>query len=189
VIRDLVTKSRSYRRFRQDEGISREALTGLVELARLTPSAGNRQPLKYLFSWTREKNDVIFPCLTWAAYLKDWTGPDEGERPAGYVVILGDKEINETVQCDHGIVAQTMMLGAVEKGLGGCIIGAINRERMRDALRIPPRYEILLVLALGYPTETVVIEEMKDGDFRYWRDENSHHHVPKRSLTDLILEL
>jgi nitroreductase len=99
--------------------------------------------------------------LTWARYLKDWSGPREGERPTGYIVVLGDTEITRSFGCDHGIAAQTMLLGAVERGLGGCMIASIDRDGLRQALKIPPRFEILLVLALGKPREEVVVETLK----------------------------
>jgi nitroreductase len=189
MMQELVTKSRSYRRFQQEKPISVQTLTALIELARLIPTAGNRQPLKYVLSATGEKNGIIFPCLGWAAYLKDWSGPVEGERPAAYIVILADREISENVQWDHPIAAQTIALGAAEKGLGACILASVNRERLRKELKVSARYEILLVVALGYRGETVVLDEMKEGDYKYWRDELGVHHVPKRPLTELILDL
>ncbi len=189
MLHELVLKSRTHRRFQENRAVPRELLTELVELARLTPSASNRQPLKYILSFTPDRNEIIFPCLTWAAYLKGWPGPAVGERPAAYIVILGDNEITEHVQWDHGIAAQTMVLGAVEKDLRGCIFASVDKQRLREGLKIPSRYQILLVVALGYPNETVILEEMKGGDHRYWRDEESRHHVPKRPLQELILEL
>jgi len=189
MMEELVRKRRSYRRFQEDRVIEGRILEGLIELARLMPSAGNQQPLKYILSHTPEKNGKIFPFLGWAAYLKDWAGPAEGERPAGYVVILQDSEISESVPWDHSIAAQTIALGAAEIGLGTCIIARVNREGLAGALKIPPRFHILLVVAVGYPKETIVLEEMKAGDYRYWRDEADIHHVPKRTLKELILEL
>lgn len=186
---DLIRKNRSTRRFHQDSVISHEVLRDLVELARLSASGANLQPLKFLLSSDREKNETIFPHLAWAGYLKDWEGPEEGERPSAYIVILGDTEISKSFGCDHGIAAQSMMLGAVEKGFGGCMIGAVKREGLREALEIPARYEILLVLALGKPTEEVVIDRLPpDGSIKYWRDEAGVHHVPKRLLDEIILE-
>ncbi len=137
MMQELVAKSRSYRRFQEAKPLSVRTLTALVELARLVPTAGNRQPLKYVLSATAEKNGIIFPSLGWAAYLKDWSGPAAGERPAGYIVILADKEISESVQWDHPIAAPTIALGAAEEGLGACIIASVNRERLRKGLRIP----------------------------------------------------
>ena len=162
----------------------------MVNLARLSPSAANRQPLKYLLSCNREQNDKIFPCLGWAAYLKEWKGPKEGEQPAAYVILLGDTTITDNFYCDHGIASQSILLGAREKGLAGCIIASINKKRLREDLRIPEHLEIMLVIALGVPKEDVTIEALgPDGDIRYWRDEKGVHHVPNRSLKDIIIEM
>jgi len=185
---DLVLRNRSYRRFYEEVAISLETLKELVGLARLSASAGNMQPLKYVLSCEPQTNALIFPHLRWAGYLKDWPGPAEGERPAAYIVVLGDTEIRESFGCDHGIAVQSIMLGATERGLGGCIIASIDRDGLRRTLDIPEQHEILLVLALGQPKETVVLEEVgPDGDIRYYRDAEGVHHVPKRSLDELIL--
>ena len=112
MIEELVMKNRSYRRFYENKSIDNETLKELINLARLSPSAGNLQPLKYILSNTPEKNSLIFPCLAWAGYLKEWPGPQEGERPAAYVVILGDTDITKKFGCGHGIAAQSILLGA-----------------------------------------------------------------------------
>lgn len=189
MIKDLISQNRSYRRFHEHNPVDRRILEDMVDLARKSPSAGNKQPLKYLLSCSKDLNEKIFPNLAWAGYLKDWNGPVQGERPAAYIIILGDRNISENFYCDHGIASQSMLLGAVEKGLGGCIIGSINRKELRKVLNIGDRFEILLVLALGEPKEKVVLEDVKNEDITYWRDEKDVHHVPKRSLNDLILDL
>jgi nitroreductase len=103
-------------------------------------------------------------------------------------VILGDTEIRAAGGCDQCIAAQSIMLGAAERGLGGCILGNVRREALRQDLAISERFDILLVLALGKPKETVVIDPVgPDGDTRYWRDDEGVHHVPKRSLDDVII--
>jgi nitroreductase len=188
-IAELVRKNRSYRRFRQNEQIDMQTLRGLVDLARYCASARNGQPLKYILSCDEEKNGLIFPHLAWAGYLKDWSGPEEGQRPAAYIVVLGDKRIATSFGCDHGIAAQGILLGAVEQGYGGCIVASIKREALRAGLQIADHLEILFVIALGKPAETVRVESMeKDGAIEYWRDENGVHHVPKRALDDLIVD-
>jgi nitroreductase len=188
MIRDLILKNRSYRRFYEEVDIKLETLRELVDLARLSASARNAQPLKYILSCQPQKNSLIFPHLAWAGYLTDWPGPCEGERPSAYIIILGDTEISRFVDYDAGIAAQSILLGAMEKGLGGCMIASIERQGLRQALEIPPRYEILLVLALGKPKETVVIETVgPGGDTKYWRDSKGVHHVPKRALDDIII--
>jgi len=187
MIRDLALKNRSYRRF-EEVDITVETLRELIDLARLSASAMNAQPLKYILSCDRLKNSLIFPHLAWATFLKTWPGPAEGERPSAYVVILGDAGISRFWDYDAGIAAQSILLGATEKGLGGCMIANIRKEGLRKALKISERYEILLVLALGRPKEKVVIETVAPGgDTKYWRDSEGVHHVPKRPLDEVII--
>jgi nitroreductase len=187
-LRDLVLRNRSYRRFDASYPLQHETRVELVGLARCTPSAANRQPLKYIRSADHKTNDRIFPCLAWAAYLQDWEGPVPGERPTAYIIILIDDTLTKDWWCDDGIAAQTILLGAVEKGLGGCMIGSINKERLRQELAIPEHLKIKLVLALGKPAEQVVLEDLEPGgNFRYWRDAEGVHHVPKRTLSELIV--
>ncbi len=188
-IKDLIMKNRSYRRFRHDKPITETQLQDLVELARLSPSAANLQPLKYVLSCTPKKNEMIFSCLAWAGYIKDWPGPEPAERPSGYIIILGDTEITKDFGCNHGIAAQSITLGVVGMGFGACMIASIQRDELRKLLKIPERYEILLVIAIGEPVERVVIVEAKGGEIKYWRDANKTHHVPKRPLNEIILNL
>jgi nitroreductase len=188
MLKDLIIKNRSYRRFHQDVPVELETLKELVELARFSASGSNRQPLKYVLCCDPEVNASVFPQLAWAGFLTDWGGPAKGERPAAYIVILNDKEIAAVPGVDHGIAAQSIMLGAAERGLGGCIIGSIQRDELREVLDIPDQYEILLVLALGEPAEKVVIEDVgDDGSYRYYRDDEDVHHVPKRTLDELVV--
>jgi nitroreductase len=185
----LVKQNRSIRRFDQSSSIPLKKLEKLVNLARLSASGANLQPLKYILSHTKEQNQLIFPTLSWAGYLKDWKGPGEGERPSGYIVLLGDTRLAKSFQYDAGIASQSITLGAAEMGLGACLIGSINKNDLRTALNIPERYEILLVIALGKPAEEVLIEDLGTGDdIKYWRDEKGRHHVPKRGLQELILD-
>jgi nitroreductase len=190
MLRELITQNRTYRRFYEDVKINRATLEELIDLARLSSTGANLQSLKYIISYTEENNSLIFPHLKWAGYLKDWDGPMEGERPAAYILMLLDKGISKHCFWDHGIACQSILLGAVEKGLGGCMFGGIDKEGIKSALDIPEQYELLLVIALGKPKEEIVLEDIKDPeDVKYWRDENQVHHVPKRKLKDLILEI
>lgn len=188
MIAELIEKNRSYRRFCEDATVGGDVLERLVDLARLSPSAGNQQPLKFILSSDKQKNDSIFPSLAWAGFLKDWPGPAPGERPGGYIVVLCDTDICASADHDAGIAVQSILLGAAEAGLGGCIIGSINRKALRETLDIPEHLKIVLVVALGTPGETVVIEPLAhDGSIKYWRDEKDVHHVPKRGLKELIV--
>jgi nitroreductase len=187
MMHELIVGTRSYRRFKQNP-VDRETLRALVDLARLSASGANLQPLKYVLSCDPQRNAAIFPHTQWAAYLADWPGPPEGERPAAYIVILLDRAISASAGCDHGIAAQSIVLGAAEKGLGACIIGSLQRDALSRALDLDARYTILLVIALGVPAERVVLEDLPaDGSIRYYRDADSVHHVPKRSLDAVIV--
>jgi nitroreductase len=184
----LVTANRSCRRFDNSHKINHSTLEQLVELARNCGSAANMQPLKYIISTDEKKNEEIFSCLGWAAYLKDWKGPVKEERPTGYIVIMGDQKIAKNFWCDHGIASQTMLLGARAMGLGGCMFGAINIKKLKGLLNIEDHLDVKLVLALGKPVETIQIDKLgDDGNIKYWRDEKKIHHVPKRKLNDIII--
>lgn len=186
--KELVRKTRSYRRFAQ-KPINKDLLISLVDLARNSASGGNNQPLKYMISCDDETNAKIFPNTIWAGLLKDWPGPAEGERPMAYVIILHDTEVSKTCGCDHGIAAQSIVLGAMEQGIGSCMIGSLKRNEIRKNLNIPERFEIVLVVALGYPGEEVILEDSDEsGSVAYYRDSSDNHHVPKRKLADIILE-
>lgn len=189
MLKDLLKKNRSYRRFYNDKKITRDQLKELIELARLTPSAANLQPLKYILVSEEEMNKKVYETLNWAGYLKDWDGPIEGERPAGYIIMLRDKSITQKQSVDEGISAQTICLGAVEQGLGCCIIASINRTKLTENLNIDHNFDIALVIALGYPKENVIIEDAKeDGSIKYYRDNKGNHYVPKRSVNELIIK-
>lgn len=188
-LKELIKANRSYRRFNEADRLTEAQLRSWVDLARLSPSGMNLQPLKYMLITEQETCDSIFPCFGWAGYLKEWSGPKRGERPAAYVIILGDKTIRPNFGIDAGIAAQSIMLGVVEDGFGGCMMGAIRRGVLAEKLDIPERFEILYALALGKPVETVVMEELEEGgDLRYYRDEDQVHHVPKRKLDDIIVK-
>jgi nitroreductase len=187
MLKDLILKNRSYRRFKEDHNIKKETISDLINLARLSPSGRNLQPLKYFLSIDKNMNEIIFPSLAWAGYLKDWDGPIEGERPSAYIIQLGDKRLTANFSQDPGIAAQSILLGAVEKGLGGCMIGSIKKAELHAKLELPEHFEIVLVIALGKPIEEVVIDNAESGDIKYWRDENAVHHVPKRILDELII--
>jgi len=123
----------------------------------------------------------------WEGFMSYWLGHEKGERTSGYFIMLHDTLISGNYLCDDGIAAQSILLGATEAGFGGCIIYSVNRNKLSELLNLSDQYEIIQVLALGKPKETVVLEEMQNGDVKYWRDENQVHHVPKRALDEIIL--
>lgn len=190
MIKELVMKNRSYRRFYQEKKIDIETLKDLIDLGRLAASGRNVQALRYIISNKEDMNKNINECIVWGGYYKGWITPKEGERPSSYIVVVADKNVGNYSMLDEGISAENILLGAVEKGLGGCIIKNINKEKLKKVLNLDEKYEIAFVLPIGYPKEEVVIEEINsDEDIKYWRDENEVHHVPKRRLDDVIIDI
>ena len=186
--RELMERNRSRRKFDESKPVSAQDLTDLVDLLRFMPSGRNLQPLKYVVTADPAQCAEIFPLLGWAGYLADWKGPAEGERPTGYIIMLLDKDLTDDPHCDHGIACQSLMLGAVEKGYGGCIVATVNRKKLAAIFDLPERFEILMVLALGVPAQEVVVEPLpSDGSIKYWTGEDGRHHVPKRGLDELLV--
>lgn len=191
MLKDILSKNRSYRRFDESFHVEFDDLRSLIELARLAPSSVNMQPLKFVLVNDSKINARVFETLGWAGLLKDWKGPEKGERPSAYVVILCDNTIAKNMKTDVGIVAQTVMLGAAEKGLGGCMLGSVDRSSLAEILNIDTqRFSVELVLALGKPAEIVKIVDIpENGSTAYYRDENGVHYVPKRSVDELIIHI
>ena len=189
----LIKKTRSYRRFDEYRRLADDDLRQLIELARLGGSARNQQPWQYMLVTDQGLCDLIFPHIGWAGYLSDWKGPDQGERPSAYILCLLNRDwlkgSDKEAQFDLGIATQNLLLGAMEKGIGGCRIGAIS-HRLADCFEIPANHQLSLVIALGYPAEEVRITDLPPvDDIKYWRDEHDVHFVPKRALEDIIIHL
>lgn len=192
-MQEIIAKTRTFRRFIQKETISTTILHELIDLARMGGSARNSQPWQYLVVNTPELCAKVFPFLAWAGYLPDWPGPMEGERPSAYVLcLLNSKRLRGSpgeAQFDLGVATQNLLLGAMEKRIGGCRIGAFN-PKLAELFELPEHLTLSLVIALGKPRETVIVEDCKDDDdIRYWRDEHGVHHVPKRSLKSCLVTL
>lgn len=192
MIKDLIKKNRTYRRFKEDEKIERIVLEQLVDLARLSSSPMNLQSIKFILSCEKESNQVIFKTLSWAGALPDWAGPKPGERPSGYMVMLGDTSLipagkREYFDIEAGIWGQSIRLGAIEMGYESAMIAAIDRKELVKALSIEEHLKILVVIAFGKGDEDILIEQMKDNNFDYHRDNLGRHFVPKRSIEELII--
>jgi len=189
-LKDLVIKNRSYRRFYEEKKIDYDTLKELVDLARLAPSGKNMQHFKYHIANTVELCNKIYPLTHWAGLIHGWNRPPAGERPAAFITMLLDTTISSNPWHDEGFAAQNITLGAVEKGLGTCVIAAVNKNKLKEVLNLPAYFEIVFTIAIGIPKENVVIDEIDiDKNTNYWRDEKQVHHVPKRKLNDIIINL
>lgn len=186
MLKDLLVKNRSYRIYDDSSKMSHEELLELIELVKFCPATRNAQSLKYLIVNSAEECEKVFPALKWAGFLKDWNGAKEGERPTSYIIQLLDTNILKDCGCDDGIHAHTILLGATEKGYGGCIIKSFSHPVIRTLFDIPEDMQLRLIIAIGKPNETIILEDIKDGDYKYWRDDEDKHHVPKRGMDELV---
>ena len=191
MIKDLVIKSRSYRGYDESRRVSREELAELVDCARFVPSSVNGQPFKYLLVYEKEQVDRLQPLTGWARALPDMKLPHPGKCPTAFIVICQntewDSNLNRYLR-DVGAVAQTMLLAATEKGLGGIMIGNFSPDRVAQAMDLPESIVPMLIVAIGRPDEKIVLTEIEEGQsIKYYRDEQDVHYVPKRKLEDILL--
>jgi len=189
MIKELILKNRSCRRYDATHSLDRQTLLEIVDTARFVASGMNYQPLRYIVSADSEKNKQIYSCLLMGG-PKLWREPNESERPTGYIIILGDTTIpTHSLGIDTGIAAQTILLQAVERGLAGCIIGIVKHEPLRQAFNISERYRIVIVIALGKPADRIIIEERETEQAQLlYRDDDDFQHVGKRLLKDILLD-
>jgi len=190
MLSDLVRANRSYRSFDPARPVTEAELLSLIALARLCPSANNRQFLRYAPISTPDGMAKVLPCTKWAAALPDAHLPPAGHEPPAAIVLCHDKTVADDVRAsarDVGIAAQTILLGAAERGLGGCMIGNFRPDALAAALGLKAHLVPVLVVALGRPDETVVLEDAQNGAVAYYRDAQNVHHVPKRPLEEIVI--
>ena len=187
-VKALIEKNRSYRRFDFGRKIPEDLLVALVDVARMSQSAANLQPLSYITVSKEEMVMKVHSHMRWAGYLPDWNGPVDAERPVAYIIVLGNTEVKQTYrEVDAGLAMQNMCISAAAEGIGSCMIGNLDRKILVELLEIPKQYEVIYAVALGFPVEQVQMVPFA-GDVKYYRDENQKHFVPKRLLTDILIK-
>ncbi|MBQ7097037.1 MAG: nitroreductase family protein [Clostridia bacterium] len=185
-VKTALLERRTIRKFTQTP-ILEQDLTDLIEYARLAAYPANLQPLKFAIITENELCNKVFDNTKWAGYLPDGT-PKEAERPTAFIAVLGDTEIKNSFEVEAGAAVTSMMLGALEKGIGSCWIGALNKKNIMEALELDEeKYNLLYVLALGYPAQESQACPMQDNNVKYFLDENNKLNVPKRSMNEVLL--
>lgn len=184
---DLVKATRSFRNFDPTYRISDEIMVSLVELCRYTPSTANSQSIKFAYANSENLCEKIFPMLGWAGYIKENKPPYDGNVPAAYILVCFDTDVANEIEIDAGICAQTIVLGAMDMGIGACMIGSFDKQKATELFNLPSNIKPRLMIALGRPKETVEIVDIKDGDVKYYRDGKYKHIVPKRTTDELII--
>lgn len=185
---DLLVKARSYRNFDPAVTYTAEDMTQLINLCRFAPSSVNRQPIRFAYAFKKEDCTRIFPHLGWAAMIKENKPPSPGNEPTAYILLCYDTKLTQnSPDADIGIYAQTIVLGAMEKGIGACMIGSINKAALAGIFALPEHIAPRLVIALGAPNEKIVITQAKNGETKYYRDSENTHYVPKLPLAEILL--
>ncbi len=191
MLMDLIRKNRSYRGYDESYRFTKEEMMEIVEYARLSASSMNAQPLRFFIAWEKDVVDRIQEHTGWAKALPELELPHRGMCPTGFIVICQDKEVQSSASTfvrDVGIVAQSMLLAATERGLGGCMIGSFSAKGIREACQLSENLQPMLVVAMGKPAEKVVLLDVEEGEsLNYYRDENDVHYVPKKKLEDIVL--
>lgn len=186
---ELVKATRSFRNFDPEYRLSDETMRELIELCRYTPSTANSQSIKFAFANSVPSCEKIFPMLGWAGYIKENKPPYDGNVPAAYILVCYDTDIANEIEIDAGICAQTIVLGAMDKGIGACMIGSFDKLKAAELFALPDNIKPRLFIALGKPAETVEIVDIKDGDVKYYRGGKDKHFVPKRTTDELIVKM
>jgi len=182
---ELILSRRSIRQFKPKR-VSSHILEKIVNAARLAPSASNLQPLEFIVVDEVKLRKKLFPCLRWAGYIAPKGDPRPGHEPVAYIVVLVNLRVRDKgYERDVGAAVENMILAAWEEGVGSCWIFSVERNDIKEMLKIPMNYKIDSVLALGYPDEKPMVEDMK-GSLKYWKDKQECLHVPKRKLEDII---
>jgi nitroreductase len=180
-----MTTRRTVRLFDQ-KPIQASLLERMINAARLSPSAANRQVLDYVLVQDKTNRDRLFASLKWAAAVYPKRNPAEGQKPTAYVIVLvHDNEVSPLNASDAGAAMENMILTAWNEGVASCWMGAIDRDKIRADFNIPAAYQIFGVLSLGYPAEEPALETVTDS-VKYWLDDDNRLHVPKRRLSDVV---
>ena len=182
---NLIKSRRTIRRFKQVPLDSKRLVT-YVDMARVAPSAANRQPLRYILVQSESLRHQVFPLLRWAGYLPDYT-PKEGERPMAYIVVCVDTEISPNgADLDVGAAVEHIILAAQADKVGTCWLASVDRPKLAQLLDLPSSLAISSVLALGYPKENPK-EVAMNGDVKYYL-EGETLCVPKRNLDEVLVK-
>ena len=187
-LKELITKARTCRRFKGTHRLSSETLAELVDHARLSASARNKQLLRFATIADKDVCEALNALVIMGGALKPEQRATAQQHPGGFIVIAGPKVMDDFAMMDVGIAAQTINLAACEAGLACCMIGAVKKHEAASLIGLPEDMQVCLVLAIGEPDEVRhIVTRRADGELSYYRNENDEHCVPKISLDEAII--
>lgn len=183
---EVLNSRRSIRRFKQDK-IEDVVLLSLIDAATKAPSAGNSQPLRYFIIREKELLAQIFAQTAWGGHVRPARDPQLGvTAPTAFIAVCTQNQgESASGSADAGAAIQNILLAATDLGLGSCWIGAFNKAKVNELLKLDSLTAVYLV-ALGYPAEAPVMERINKGEStKYTLDENDVIHVPKYAPGDV----
>ena len=185
-VMELLASRRTYRRFEQ-KAVPQDVVEDIIEALRLSSCGANRQAVRLVVVNRPEDVARVQPLVKWAAYLPPEQGtPKADELPTLYVAVMQDTSIPGDLATDTGIALANMTLAAWAKGVGSCIMGAINKPALSELLGIAAPDKLAFMVALGYPTHAArVVPMTEETGIKYYLDENGDYCVPKRSVEEL----
>ena len=187
---ELLTTRRTYRRFAQ-KAVPQDVVTDIVEAVRLSSCGANRQAVRLVMVQSPAMVAKVQPLVRWAAYLPPEQGtPKADELPTLYAAVLQDTSIPGDLATDTGIALANMTLAAWDKGVGSCIMGAINKPALTELLGIQAPQQLAFMVAFGYPTHKAHIVPMTgETGVKYYLDDARNYCVPKRSAEEISRSL
>ena len=177
---ELLKKRRTVRRFKQVQVFDKD-IRYMLEAARLASCGGNVQKLRYIVVQDKQLVKDIFENTAWAGLVSPKRSPEWGKNaPLTFIVVTIPRDAEGVIQANAGAAVQSMEYAAVDAGLGACWIGAYKKENVEKILELPEHEEALYLLAIGYPDEEPVQEDIDSGEsMKYYLDDEDVLHVPK----------
>ena len=185
VMEKLLTR-RTCRRFEQ-KPVPQDVVEDVIEAVRLSSCGANRQAVRLVIVNKPEDVAKVQPLVKWAAYLPPEQGtPKSDELPTLYVAVVQDTSIPGDLNTDTGIALANLTLSAWDKGVGSCIMGAINKPALTELLGIEEPEKLAFMVAFGYPAHEAHIVPMTEATgVKYYLDDNKDYCVPKRSAEEI----
>lgn len=179
----LLLKNRSYRAYDSQYKVHQIQLDAMIAVNTRIASGMNAQRLRFRCVTDEAESAKVLGLIRMGAALKELSLPLPGTEPQAFIVVCSSVGENQTVLIDLGISLQSMLLKAVEMGLGGLIVRNFDHKALQQALDLP--LEPIAVLAVGKPAEKVELVEVHRGDSLDYYRRDGVHFVPKIAPSEL----
>ena len=185
-VMDSLVSRRTYRRFAQ-KAVPQDVVDDIIEAVRLSSCGANRQAVRLVIVNKPEDVARVQPLVKWAAYLPPEQGnPKADEQPTLYAAVVDDTSLSGDHGVDLGIALANLTLAAWDKGVGSCIMGAIDKPALTELLHIEEPQKLMYMVAFGYPShEAHIVPMTEETGVKYYLDENRDYCIPKRSKEEI----